>query len=446
VQMTSLRCLIFGIFLLTLIFSGCSEPITVKTVKVDNHRLEVSFTERAETLLRHEFPISIPVNGRIHRVELEVGDRVREGETLAQLDVIPARQEVEARQAGVEISLARQRLTADTTVERAELSQANKRVQSILAESARVKPAISAATTALLNAEREKRRVENLVQNGALPQRDAENAQLAVDEAEARLAAQSAEEKVLQSRLAESKEAVASVRARLNRKLAEAESQSADIDQAQTRQDQAAYTLTKSRIVSPIDGLVLALFERGPKDLPAGAPLMSLGRLEDLEAECDVLSQDALRLSRGTPVFLDAGDAFPDPIRGEVRLKEPQGFTKRSSLGVEQQRVRVRIGLIDPPAGLGAGYELWARFQLQEKTTLSLPRSCFVRYGQDYRIWRVTKANRLELISVEIGLKGNDYWEVTGSAVKPGDDMVSNPNEKLSVGLEVKIEQKEGEP
>jgi len=413
--------------------------VVVKTVKADNHRLEVSFTERAETLLRQDFPVSMPVAGRISRIDLEVGDPVRKGELLARIDVIPTQQEIEALRAGVEMTTSRRELTADISVEQAELIQANKRVESILAETARIQPAIDAATTALSNAQTEQARVDRLIAAGALPGRDAEATRLATDQAESVLAARKAEAEILTARLAEARAGAASVQARLNKRLAEAKSQAAQVSEALARKSQADYTLQKSRVVSPIDGVVLARFERGPKELPAGAPLLSLGRLQDLEAECEVLSQDALRISRGTPVFLDAGVAFSEPIRGEVRLKEPLGFTKRSSLGVEQQRVRVRIGLIDPPRGLGAGYELWARFQLREKTTLSLPRSCFVRFGQEYRVWRVT-GDKLELVTAEIGLKGNNYWELLGTTIEAGDLVVSKPSDELSPDLVVEVE------
>lgn len=422
-----------------LLGSGCSEPKRVEVVKVDNHRLEVSFTERAETILRQEYPIAMPVSGRIDRIELEIGDPVRQGEILANIDQTPARQEVEARDAGVELSKARQQLTADTSVEEAELARSRRGLQALRAQQARLGPAREAAQLALKNARKELARVQNLVGQGALPSRELESAQLALEQSQSSLASTLAEERVLSAQISEARAAVNSVLARVQLKKAEAASQSAGVDEAETRKNQAEYTLEKSRLVSPVEGVVLARYERGPKELPAGTPLLLLGKLKDLEAECDVLSQDALRISRGTPVFLDAGVAYKEPLRGEVRLKEPQGFTKRSSLGVEQQRVRVRIGLLNPPPGLGVGYELWARFQLQERTTLALPRSCFVRYGSEFRVWKV-EGNKLELLPVEVGLKGNDYWELGGSSLTAGDRVVKSPSDDLEEGMEVEAE------
>ena len=149
-----------------------------------------------------------------------------------------------------------------------------------------------------------------------------------------------------------------------------------------------------------------------------------------------MLSQDALRLHRGTPVILDPGSS--KPLHGEVRLKEPQGFTKRSSLGVEQQRVRVRIGLLDPPEDLGTGYELWARFLITQKTAPSLPASCFVRQGEGYLVWAV-RGKVLARVPVEVGSKGDTHWEVLGSALKEGDQVIRTPGEGLVDGSEVVV-------
>ena len=432
--MTTIRAFI-AVLLIAL--SGCTEKPTVKTVPVDNRRLEVSFTERSETVLRKEYPVTMPVNGRIERLELEVGDQVSRGEVLVRIDQTPAQQEVEARQAAVQSTQSRQSLTFDTSVEQADIAQAQTQVRAVSARSEALDPAIVAARTALTNALSEQDRVSKLVAGGALPRQNEEDAGLAVEQARAALSAREAEKKTVRQELAQARATVDSARARLQRKLAEASAQSATVQEAQTRREQAQYTLTKSEVTSPIDGLVLARHERGPKELPAGAPLLSLGRLQDLEVECDVLSQDALRISRGTTVYLDPGNESSEEIKGEVRLKEPQGFTKRSSLGVEQQRVKVQISLLNPPQSLGVGYELWARFLVQQKTALTLPQSCFVRTREGYDVWRVGEGSKLERVAVEVGTKGDELWEVVGQTLAVGDKVVSAPSEELVEGTEV---------
>jgi HlyD family secretion protein len=265
-----------------------------------------------------------------------------------------------------------------------------------------------------------------------------ETAQLAVDQARASLTSRQAEEGVLKAREAEAKASVASWKARLDRRRTEAAAQGAAVVEAESVRARGEHELAQTPILSPIDGMVLSREVRGPQELPAGTLLLKLGRLRDLEVICDVLSQDALRLHRGTPVLLDAGTALPEPLKGEVRMKEPEGFTKRSSLGVEQQRVRVRIGLLAPPEDLGTGYELWARFLIDQKTALSLPASCFVRQGEAYSVW-VVRSGKLARLPVEIGTRGDTHWEVKGPSLKEGDKVIRTPGEGLQEGLEVGV-------
>ena len=63
----------------------------------------------------------------------------------------------------------------------------------------------------------------------------------------------------------------------------------------------------------------------------------------------ELLSADAVRLRPGMAVLLHrwGGD---EALRGEVRVVEPSAFTKISALGVEEQRVRVLVEMLSPPA------------------------------------------------------------------------------------------------
>ncbi len=425
-----------GALTLALLLGGCSKPLEVEVVPVETRRLEVSFSERAETMLRRDFPVSLPTTGRIGRIDLEPGDRVRKGETLASFDRVPISSDVEAQAARVESQRLQQQALSDSSVEFSETEGARRRLQAVKAEKARIGPLIAASQTEVSNAEKELARVTALVSSGALPSSRTETAQLALDQARANLSSRQAESVVLQARESEAAASVSSWQARLSRRQTEAAAQRATVTEARTLQSKGEHELAQAQIVSPIDGVVLSREVRGPQELAAGTLLLKLGRIEDLEAICDVLSQDALKLQRGTPVLLDPGSE--KPLHGEVRLKEPQGFTKRSSLGVEQQRVRVRIGLLDPPEDLGTGYELWARFVTDQKTAPSLPASCFVRQGDGYVVWTV-RGKVLSRLAVEVGTKGDSHWEVVGSALKEGDRVVRTPGEGLVEGLEVVV-------
>ncbi|MBL4544937.1 MAG: hypothetical protein JKP95_04080 [Oceanicaulis sp.] len=76
--------------------------------------------------------------------------------------------------------------------------------------------------------------------------------------------------------------------------------------------------------------------------------MLELGDPEDLEIVVELLSTDAVRITEGAAATLEDWGGAP-PLRARVSRVEPFGFLKISALGVEEQRVRVRLDLLDPP-------------------------------------------------------------------------------------------------
>ena len=79
--------------------------------------------------------------------------------------------------------------------------------------------------------------------------------------------------------------------------------------EAQARLDQVRIRQQRSTMTSPIDGTVLRREVPDERYLAAGAVLLELGRLDDLEVEAEILTQDAVRLMPGQPVAV--GDTWP---------------------------------------------------------------------------------------------------------------------------------------
>ena len=121
-------------------------------------------------------------------------------------------------------------------------------------------------------------------------------------------------------------------------------------------------------IYSPITGRVLRVFQESSAVVTPGTSLVELGDPSDLEVEIDVLSRDAVKIHPGDTVFLEHWGGVK-PLEGRVRVVEPSGFTKISTLGVEEQRVWVIVDLVDPPeqrTTLGDGFRVEARIVIDE--------------------------------------------------------------------------------
>ena len=75
--------------------------------------------------------------------------------------------------------------------------------------------------------------------------------------------------------------------------------------------------------------------------------MLEIGDPASLEIVVDLLSTDAVRVSRGAA--LESTAATAGSCAARVRMVEPSAFTKVSALGVEEQRVNVIVDFDDPP-------------------------------------------------------------------------------------------------
>ncbi|HRV97509.1 MAG TPA: HlyD family efflux transporter periplasmic adaptor subunit, partial [Aminobacteriaceae bacterium] len=192
------------------------------------------------------------------------------------------------------------------------------------------------------------------------------------------------------------------------------------------------------RILSPVDGYVLSVFEESARTVPAGTPLMEVGDPDDIEGEVDLFSVDAAVVAQEAEALIEGwgGDA---PLRGRVALIERSGFTKVSALGVEEQRVKVRIDFLDP---VPPGYRLGDRFRIQVRIilrqnddVLQIPLGALFRRGGDWVAFAVEEGKAVAR-KLEIGQNDGIYAEVL-SGLSAGDRVILHPSEHVSEGAEV---------
>lgn len=184
--------------------------------------------------------------------------------------------------------------------------------------------------------------------------------------------------------------------------------------------------------MSPIDGVVLSRHHRGDTTLAGGTALLELGRMTDLEVVAEVLTEDALALRPGSEVELTSG--LTAPFAGKVARIEPAGFTKLSTLGVEEQRVNVIVAVEAAPDGLGLGYRLDARFVTRRKAdALLVPRYSVLQRPDGRRVVSLIDGGRLIERTVELGLTSERAVEVA-RGLEPDSAVVAAPESGLQGG------------
>ena len=192
-------------------------------------------------------------------------------------------------------------------------------------------------------------------------------------------------------------------------------------------------------IRSPISGRVLRVFQESSAVVTAGMSLLELGDPVDLEVEIDVLSSDAVKIKPGAHVMLEHWGG-EEVLNGRVRLVEPSGFTKISTLGVEEQRVNVIVDLIDPiekRATLGDGFRVEARIVVAEANdVLRIPASSLFRPSStDWAVFRVVDGLATET-KVEVGNQNGLEAEIV-AGLNEGDQVIVHPSDQIADGVAV---------
>ena len=373
------------------------EPVEVDLVAVSRGMLEVTVDDDGETRIRERYIVSAPVAGKLFRIDLRAGDTVEQGMTeLARIEpVTPA------------LLDARARLEAEARV--------------------------GAAQAALRKADAARKHEEEAL---SLALADFERAVGLLDEEAISRADFDAADHKQRLAKADVRSAEFGLQvAQFDLNLAEA---------AMTRvQDggEAGANATGNafRIISPIDGRVLRIYQEDAAVVTPGAELLQIGDPQDLEMEIDVLSTDAVRIRSGARVIVEHWGG-EEPLLGIVRVVEPAAFLKVSALGVEEKRVNVIADFVDlekSNGALGDGFRIEARIVVDRTNpdALLVPSGTLFRQRDAWHVYRVIDGVA-QRQSVEVGLSNGLQTEIL-AGLDVGDELVLHPTDRVRDGVMV---------
>lgn len=382
-----------GLALAAFIISGLlPKPVEVDATEVFQGPLTVSVLEEGKTRIRHRYIISPPVAGYLRRVPVRAGDPVEEGKTV-----------VAVIQASPSSFLdPRARAQAEAAVRSAEAARMQRTEQ------------MQSATAELELASKELKRAEQLRKTGAIAVQQYDTAANRVDMLDNQLDSTRFALKVSEFELEQAKAA-----------LVQATSDPAEAGQP-------------IEIRAPVTGYVLNVFEESAKTVTPGLPIMEVGDPKDIEAEIELLSSDAVNVKPGAEVSIEQWGGG-EPLRGKVALVEPGAFLKVSALGVEEQRVKVRVDFVDLPEGLlGDRYRVEARIVTWTgDDVLQVPTGALFRRGNEWMTF-VFDNGKARLTKVEIGHTNGVSAEVK-SGLSAGEKVILHPPDAVSNGAPVKL-------
>lgn len=371
------------------------DPVAVDIAQVTRAPMVVTVSAEGVTRTRNPYLVTAPLGGTTMRSPVEVGAQVIRDQTVVAV----------IRPATPAFLDARSRLQAQAAVTEAEAAL---RVAEFNLER---------AATDLDHAETTLERNRELAARGVIPQRVLDDAEASTRSARTAL------------------EAAQSQRDLQRAALARAEAQLIDPDVADPERAPGECCV---QITAPASGAVLSVENMSARLVQPGAPLLTIGDLQDLEIELDLLSADAVRVQPGARAWVDrwGGD---DILSARVRRVDPAAFTRVSALGIEEQRVRVILDFEGPPdtrTGLGDRFRVFVRVVIwEDENVVQVPQSALFRHQGGWAVFRVAEG-RAVLTPVEIGQRHDDTAQVV-AGVAPGDAVVAFPGTRVIDGVAV---------
>ncbi|MDP1964602.1 MAG: efflux transporter periplasmic adaptor subunit, partial [Reyranella sp.] len=221
-------------------------PTPVDLAVVASGPIAESVADQGSARIREAYVVAAPVGGRLHRIDLDVGDRVTAGRTAiaridpAAADLLDARSRTQA-EAGVAAAAATVRASAaeqDRAAAEAQRSEANLT------------------------------RVRSLAERGVMARQALEDAEAAARTGRAAVRAAAAGLAASRADLVRARAALSNPEANGGRPVL---------------------------VTAPVTGYVTRVFQESARTVMVGAPLVEVGDSHGLEAAIEFLSQDAVR-------------------------------------------------------------------------------------------------------------------------------------------------------
>jgi multidrug efflux pump subunit AcrA (membrane-fusion protein) len=354
-------------------------------------------------------PIYTKIAGYVRTVHVEIGDRVKKGDLLVELDVPEL----------VEAHRAKQALVVQAQLG---IAQAEEAVHVIEASLATAQAEIDVAAAAQEKSvavyrrwQLEYQRMERLLKEKVV---DAQSR----DEVQNQFRAAEAAQKEADARARSANASLDEARARLAKSKADQKAACNHLTVAEADERQSHAMVEYSRLTAPFDGIIsdrqvhTGHFLTASTGSTTGAPLVVIVRTDKVRVFVEVPEADAIRVSDGNPAIVRVQTLNDRDFEGTV-----SGISW--SLNPTQRTLKTEIDLPNPDGILRPGMYVHALISIQHDKAWTIPASAIlVRDGvtfcyevRDGKTWR---------LPLKLGLnaeKSIEIAKIQAPPRKPGD-------------------------
>ena len=325
------------------------------------------------------------VSGYLERISVNLGDSVRQGQVIAQIDqkdFIQKVKEIEAKVAHAKAQLSE--LEAGSRPE--EMRQAEE--------------AVRQAQSRFENAKLQRERVEALFKRQVISKKEMDLAEM--------------EYTVVEAQLTASQQHLKMVREGARQEVKEAGQ--AKLKEMEAILEQERIRLQNTRIIAPFNGEITRKFVDEGSLVSPSTPLVTLVHTETLKVVANVLEKDISLLKPGIGAKIRA-EAYPG------RVFEGKVVRINSALDLTTRTLQAEINIPNPSHLLKPG--MFSRIEvtlLEKPRTLSVPREALIEEGGKRSVF-IVEGNQALQRPILTGIE-QDQWVEVVEGLREGDQVI----------------------
>ncbi len=374
--------------------------VPVQVTAVVSKPLTYSIKMTGDILPLMQVDLFPKVSGYLERIDVHIGDPVKQGQVIAQIDQTDFLQKVKEIDAKVAQAKA-QWAEIQTGTRTEELRQAEE--------------AVRQAQSRFENAKLQHERIDALYQKQVISKKERDVSDMDYVVAEAQLASSQQQLKLLREG------ARKEVKDASQAKLKEME---AILEQERTR-------LQNTRIAAPFRGEIIRKYVDAGALVSASTPLVSLVHTETLKIVANVLEKDIPLLRAGMSAKIRT-DSYPD------RVFEGRVEKVNSALDLSTRTLQVEVYIPNPDRFLKPGMFSNVEVVLLEKPqALLIPREAILEAGNEMFVF-VVEGNKALRKSVTIGYEQERMVEVL-QGLKERDQVVIKGQQMIREGSVIRV-------
>jgi multidrug efflux pump subunit AcrA (membrane-fusion protein) len=240
-----------------------------------------------------------------------------------------------------------------------------------------------------------------------------------------------------------------------NRKVQEAEANctiaSARVDQAQLAVETAELRVARMTITAPADGKVLALHAQPGRRLMGLSPaserdasaVVSLYDPQNLQVRADVRLEDVANAQLGQPVQISTA-AFGTPLTGKV-------VAVTSQADIQKNTLQVKVAIDNPPAVIKPEMLVQVTFlapELPKDSTVAesdpmrhlIPRDLVKETPEGSTVWVADlQSSRARQQSIQLGKAGTDQLVEVAQGLTATDKLIVSGRDDIKPGTRIRI-------